>query len=261
MRKRNALVIEERQKKILEVLKKKGKLSVNELCKIFQMSVVTIRNDLILLEENGLAIRTHGGAIAVQNKNEGLTLPFDIREERYFENKHLIGKAAAEMVNDGEVIFIDGGTTASEMRHYLTEKKDVTVITPSIVVTYWLAVTSNLNIYVLNGFFKRESYSTVGAPSMDTIGEWNVSKAFFGAAGFTSEEGLSDLNLGFVEQKKVIAKKAKTIIGLIDASKWGVLSMGSFASTDEIDIIITDKNAPEADIEISRSMGIDVRLV
>jgi len=258
MRKRNAVAIEDRQEKILEIIRANGRASVKELCDNFDMSIVTIRNDLTLLEEKGFIVRTHGGAISVQDKEEGMILPFDIREERNFDAKQKIGKAAAELVNDGEVIFIDGGTTASEMRHYLVDKKDVTIITPSIVVTYWLAVTSNLNVYVLNGFFQRDSYSVIGVPSLDFMSQWNLSKAFFGAAGFTSTEGLSDLQAGFVEQKKIIAEKAHTNIGLVDSSKWGILSLGSFASPEQIDMIITDEGTPDESREKARQAGIEV---
>jgi DeoR/GlpR family transcriptional regulator of sugar metabolism len=261
MRKRNAVAIESRQEKILEIIRNDGRVSVKELCDTFDMSIVTIRNDLSLLEDKGLVIRTHGGAIAVKEQEEGMTLPFDIREERNFTAKQAIGKAAAELINDGEVVFIDGGTTASEMRHYLVGKKDVTIITPSIVVTYWLAVTSNLNIYVLNGFFKRDSYSTVGIPSLDFMSKWNLSKAFFGAAGFTPESGLSDLDAGFVEQKKIIAEKAHMNIGLVDSSKWGILSLGSFAAPDNINMLITDDSTPIESIEKTRNIGIEVRQV
>ncbi|MBI9106101.1 MAG: DeoR/GlpR transcriptional regulator [Spirochaetales bacterium] len=261
MRKRNAVAIEDRQDKILEIIRKEGRASVKELCDTFDMSIVTIRNDLTLLEDEGLVIRTHGGAIAVKEKEEGMILPFDIREERNYAAKQAIGRAAAELVNDGEVIFIDGGTTASEMRHYLADKKDVTIITPSIVVTYWLAVTGNLNIYVLNGFFKRDSYSTTGAPSLDFMSKWNLSKAFFGAAGFTPKAGLSDLDAGFVEQKKIIADKAHMNIGLVDSSKWGILSLGSFADPENIDMLITDDKTSIENIEKARDIGIEVRTV
>lgn len=263
MRKRNALAIEDRQEKILDLIKKNGKATIKELCNVFNMSIVTIRNDLIYMEQQGQVIRTHGGAIAVKevSGSDEMIIPFDIREEENYGTKHQIGKAAADLVNDGEVIFIDGGTTASEMRHYLKDKKDITVVTPSIVVTYWLAVTSGISIYVLNGFFKRDSYSTAGVPAIDFMSQWNLSKAFFGAAGYTDKDGLSDLDFGFVEQKKVIVEKAHTVIGLVDSSKWGTISLGSFAAPGEIDIIITDGGVPGDEVERTRSLGIDVHVV
>ncbi len=261
MSKRNAILIENRLEKMAEIIKSREKVSVQELCEIFDMSVVTIRNDLILLESKGLIIRTHGGAMAVKDPSENIPVPFDIREEKNFEAKQAIGKSATELVNPGEVIFIDGGTTASEMRLYLKDKKDVTIITPSITVTYWLAVTTDLKIYVLNGLFKRDSYSTTGIPALDFMSQWNLSKAFFGAAGFTANEGLSDLDYGFVEQKRIIAEKARTNIGLIDSAKWGIISLGSFISAEQIDIIITDEKAPKEEVKKAVDMGIDVRIV
>jgi DeoR/GlpR family transcriptional regulator of sugar metabolism len=261
MGKRNAVLIENRLDKMAELIKTREKITVQELCDIFGMSVVTIRNDLMLLENKGLIIRTHGGAIAVKESNESIALPFDIREEKNFEAKQAIGKAAVDLVNPGEVIFIDGGTTASEMRLYLRDKKDVTIITPSITITYWLAVTTELTIYVLNGLFKRDSYSTTGVPALDFMSHWNLSKAFFGAAGFTAHEGLSDLDYGFVEQKKIIAQKARTKIGLIDSAKWGIISLGSFVDSKDLDIIITDEKAPKDEVKKATDLGIDVKIV
>ena len=263
MRKRNAIAIEDRHERILELIRQNGRATIKELCEIFNMSIVTIRNDLIYLEEKGLVIRTHGAAVAVQEQSEpdSMVIPFDLREEKNFGTKHRIGKAAADLVNDGEVIFIDGGTTASEMRHYLKDKKDITVVTPSIVVTYWLAVTGSISIYVLNGFFKRDSYSTVGVPATDFMSQWNLSKAFFGAAGYTDKAGLSDLDIGYVEQKKVIVEKAHTVIGLVDSSKWGIISLGSFATPKDIDMIITDDGVSGDQAERTQNLGIDVQIV
>ena len=261
MGKRNAVIIENRLEKMADLIQSKEKITVQELCGIFGMSVVTIRNDLMLLENKGLIIRTHGGAISVKDPNEPTAIPFDLREEKNFEAKQAICKAAVELVNTGEVIFIDGGTTASEMRLYLKDKKDVTIITPSIAITYWLAVTTDLKIYVLNGLFNRDSYATTGVPALDFMSHWNLSKAFLGAAGFTTEEGLSDLDYGFVEQKRIISQKARTKIGLIDSTKWGIISLGSFVDSKDLDIIITDENAPKEEVQKARDIGIDVKIV
>ena len=126
------------------------------------------------------------------------------------------------------------------MPPYLSTKKDLTVITPSIDVAYWLIINTPFNVYMLNGFINRKSHSTIGEPYEAFMSEWNIAKAFCGAAGFTLVEGLTDNHIGFVEQKKVIAKKARAVIGLIDSSKLGKVSLGTFARIEEIDIIITD---------------------
>ena len=261
MARRKIAAIQERHKQISLLIKEHGKTTVKQLCDRFGVSVVTIRNDLAMLEDNGTIIRTHGGAIAAQKKEIELPLPFDMREEKNFAAKQAIGKAAADMVNDGEVIFIDGRTTASEMRHYLKQKKDVTIITPSIVVTYWLAATSNLNIYILNGFFNRDSYSATGVPSLEFSSQWNLSKAFFGASGFTFQEGFSDPHIGFVEQKKIIMQKARRKIALVDSSKWGTISLATYARPQDIDLIITDNQISQGDLKNAMDAGIDVHVV
>lgn len=261
MGKRNLAAIQERHKQITQMIKDRGEVSVKQLCDTFGMSGVTIRNDLALLEDNGSIIRTHGGAIAVKDNEFEMMLPFDAREEKNFSAKRAIGKAAADMVDDGEVVFIDGGTTASEMRHYLKGKKEVTIITPSIVLTYWLAATTNLRIYILNGFLNRDSYSATGIPYLEFASQWNLSKAFLGATGFTVEEGFSDPHIGFVEQKKIIIQKARKKIALVDSSKWGTVSFSTFAQADEIDLIITDGKLSENNLKHTQNSGIDIKLV
>ena len=208
-----------RYEEIVRMVQNRGEVSVKELCETFDLSVVTIRSDLNELEKQGKIIRTHGGALAVEERLPAQ--PFMARRKINAEKKKRIGKAAANLVQMAELIFIDGGTTAVEMVQFLTDKDKVTVITPSVEVAYWLGVSSKINIYILNGFFRRDSLSTIGVPNLDILDEMNISKAFVGAAGITPEYGLTDLHMGFVEQKKVICEKARSIIGLVDYSKFG----------------------------------------
>jgi DeoR/GlpR family transcriptional regulator of sugar metabolism len=94
---------------------------------------------------------------------------------------------------------------------------------------------------MLNGFLDRKSFGTIGAPYEGFMSEWNIAKAFCGAAGLTVQEGLTDRHLGFVEQKRVIVKKAQTVVGLVDSTKLGIVPLSSFASAEEIDVIITNR--------------------
>jgi len=246
--------VEERLDAILAEIDERGRVTVKELCDHLNMSIATIRNDLSELEKNGKIVRTHGGAMALEKKDG--VLSFGIRKKIHSHEKTAISKAAADLVNDGEVIFIDGGTTAADMRLFLPEKEGITVITPSIEIAYWLNFNSTFNIYLLNGFLNRNSLSTIGPPDEKIISEWNIAKAFCGAAGFTIKDGLMDLHMGFVDQKKVIVQKARYVIGLVDSSKFGIVSQGTFAKTDEIDCIITDKDAPSDMLEYIKSRGI-----
>jgi DeoR/GlpR family transcriptional regulator of sugar metabolism len=97
-----------------------------------------------------------------------------------------------------------------------------------------------MNVYLLNGFVNRVSHSTIGVPCEDILTQCHIAKAFCGAAGFTLNEGLTDNYIGFVEQKKVIVKRSQAVIGLVDSSKFGIVSLGTFARKEEVSLIITD---------------------
>jgi DeoR/GlpR family transcriptional regulator of sugar metabolism len=233
---------EERHAVILKLVREHGRVTVKELCDRFSISVATVRSDLSELERIGKLRRTHGGALAAEH--DAQPVPFGTRRMLYGSEKRTIGKAAASLVKEGEVIFVDGGTTAPEMRRFLGEKQGVTVITPSIEVASYLAAFPAVNVYLLNGFLNRDSLSTIGVPGEDTIQQMNVSKAFCGAAGFTLQDGLTDIHMGFVEQKRAICRHARMVIGLVDHSKIGVTSLASFARLEGVHTLITDKALP-----------------
>jgi DeoR/GlpR family transcriptional regulator of sugar metabolism len=255
----NIKFIEERQQHIVEILQEYGRITVKELCKLFDVSDVTIRNDLNDLEKGGLLTRTHGGAMSTNQTSP--ETPFYVRMQKHTDEKERMAKAAAEMIVDGEAAFIDGGTTASGIRFFLQDKKDITIITPSIDIASYLAHHSSINIFVMGGFLKRESFSTLGTSCADVIKEWNISKAFLGAYGFDANHGLTDIHTGFIEQKKFITEHANTIIGMVDSSKWGKVSLDTFTPIDKIDVIISDNSASKEMISAMEHHGIKAILV
>ena len=169
-----------------------------------------------------------------------------------------IGKQAASLVSDGEVIFIDASTTACEMVPFLEGKNEVTVITNSLDVAYRLALSTSLNIIILGGTIRRKSLSVVGGEIENIFPDVNISKAFFGAWGISINEGLTDVNPKEIKIKNNIALRSKTIIGLIDSSKWGKVSFGTFVKTEQLDIIITDSNAPKDMEQKLKDKGVDI---
>ena len=259
MKKKSDIFTEERHRKIIEVLNEQRRVTVKELCEHFDVSMVTVRNDLNELQKYGKLVRTHGGAMAIDGP--ALIPSFDIRRKTSGESKRAIGKAAAGLVEDGEVIFIDGGTTAAEMPPFLTEKRDITVITPGLAVAYWLIENTPFNVYMLNGFINRKSCGTIGEPYEGFMSEWIISKAFCGAAGFTLSEGLTDNPIGFVEQKRAIVKKAKVTVGLVDSSKLGKVSLGCIARAEDVNIIVTDRCISREMLSEIKARGIKVIVV
>jgi DeoR family transcriptional regulator, aga operon transcriptional repressor len=248
--------IEERHAMILKLVKEHGRVTVKDLCERFTVTLATVRTDLDYLEGIGQIRRTHGGAMPAARDFD--PIPFGTRRMYYGAEKRSIGKAAASLVKDGEVVFIDGGTTAPEMRRYLGGKSNVTIITPSIEVAQWLTTATTVSVYLLNGFLNRDSLSTVGVPGKETMLQMNISKAFCGAAGVTPRDGLTDVNMGFVDQKRIICQHARVIVGLVDRSKIGVTSLASFVGFDDIDILVTDKALPPDLMREAESRGIEV---
>jgi DeoR/GlpR family transcriptional regulator of sugar metabolism len=253
---RDKQFIEERHALILKLLKESGRVTVQDLCRRFSVSVATARSDLDQLQRLGIIRRTHGGALAAEQDVH--PIPFSTRQKYYGSEKKAIGRAAVRLVKDGEVIFIDGGTTAAQMRLFLTDKNKLTVITPSLEIAYWLSSTPLVNVYLLNGFLNRDSLSLVGPPAEETIVRMNISRAFCGAAGFTLQDGLTDLDMGFVEQKRIICKLARKVVGLVDHTKIGVTSLASFASLEQIETLVTDRPLPKDMLPALQEHGIQL---
>jgi len=244
MKTRSRHFAEERHAAILKLVKEDGRVTVEDLCRRFSISLATARNDLKALEGMGRIRRTHGGALAAGYDSQ--PLPFSTRRMYYGEEKRAISRAASGLIKDGELVFIDGGTTAAEMRGFFGNKQGVTIITPSLEIGRFLTTTTkSVSVYMLNGFVNSDSLATVGAPDEEFIARTNIAWAFCGAAGFTLQDGLTDLDMGFVEQKRVICRYARKVVGLVDHSKISVTSLGSFAGIDQIHTIITDRALPE----------------
>ncbi len=145
---------EERYQKILEMLNEYGRVTVKELCSLFSVSNVTVRNDLKTLEKQGRLVRTYGGAILSSSGTS--EPPFQFRMKVHSETKQRIGRMAAELVTDGEAVFIDGGTTAASMKQYLQGKQDLTVITPSTEIAYYLSGHPTNNVFVRGSSSRRD---------------------------------------------------------------------------------------------------------
>jgi len=256
MKENNNLYLIERQNKILDLLREKKKATVNDLSKFFKISGVTARNELKELAKSGKIIRTHGGAIYIDNSEaEGI---YNYRKNQNITQKKRIVKVASTLINDGEVIFIDASTTASHIIPFLNEKMELTVVTNSVEVAHILATSSLINILLIGGKIRREALSTTGYPVDYILKDINLSKAFMGASGFTIEEGLTDVNQEEINIKKYIVEKSKSTIALIDSSKCGKVSFGTFAETKRISIFITDKKTPKGMIDKLKSIGVKV---
>ena len=231
----------ERRQAILTVLEEVGQMSVTDLSLRFDVSEVTIRQDLRAMGQQGLLLRTRGGAYSSNTLPE---LSFELRQQQSAAQKARIGRVAAGLVHYGDTIFLDASTTAQTIIFYIKQFTELTVITNSLRVAFNLLDAPHIHVILPGGSLRRTSISLVDQPRCDLIEDLNIQIGFFGARGLTIAEGLTDVSLGEVQMKRTMVERCQHVVGLIDASKWGKVATSTFAYLPQIDTIISDTAAP-----------------
>ncbi|MFD0828190.1 DeoR/GlpR family DNA-binding transcription regulator [Neobacillus sp. M.A.Huq-85] len=240
---------EERKNEILNELKRIGKVKVIDLAKQFNVSEETIRRDLTQLEENGLLKKVYGGAIKTTFQSG--EPPFTQRTTVNQEEKIQIGKKAAELISDGDVIVIDVGTTTLEFAHSIQNKENITILTNSIPVS--AVLTESLNqqkftgqILLLGGQIDPKQQSVSGGITEQILNQFNINKAFISAGGVSIENGVSNFHLNETLVSQTMVRVSKQIILLADYSKFGVDTFCKICPLEKLDIIVCDQHLPES---------------
>ncbi|HVO37949.1 MAG TPA: DeoR/GlpR family DNA-binding transcription regulator, partial [Spirochaetia bacterium] len=252
-----ALFVEERKLKILEYIEEHRKATVAELCDVFHVSSATIRNDLRDLEGAGLLIRTHGGAM-VKTKT-GLESDMNQRRVQHLAEKRAIAETALRLVEDGDTIILDTGTTTLELARLLGQRSDVTVVTNDLAIALALEDIETVKTVFMGGIVRRRFHCTVvgGLSSRDVFSGLTVDKAFMALNSFSIDKGASTPDITHAETKKLMMSIAAKVILLFDSSKMGRNSFALFAPTDRIDAIVTDSMRPEERARLEES-GVEV---
>jgi DeoR family transcriptional regulator, fructose operon transcriptional repressor len=254
-----ALFVEERKMKILEFIEEHRKATVVELCQQFKVSSATIRNDLRDLETAGLLIRTHGGAMV--KTQTGLEPDMSLRKVQNLEEKRHIAVTALRLVEDGDTIILDTGTTTYELARLLGEKRNLTVVTNDLPIALLLEEFESVRVVLVGGMVRRKFHCTVASSfsGMNALSDLTVDKAFMAANGFSLEKGASTPDLNHSETKKLMISIAARVILLYDSSKMGRNSFAIFAPLDKIDAVVTDSLHDEEKRQMEES-GIEAIL-
>lgn len=232
----------ERRQQIVEIIGKLGQFSVTELSRKLDVSEVTIRHDLQALSDQGFLLRTRGRAVSTNKMPE---FSFDVRQQQYAAQKRRIGKAAAALVHNGDTIFLDASTTAHAVIPYLKEFPELTVLTNSLRAAMAFLDSPQIQVVLRGGYLRRESISVVGLNFDDMLSGINIQTGFFGSRGLTIENGLTDVNLNEVEMKRRMVAACGQVVATVDSRKWGKVAAYTFAGLDQVQTIITDKDAPK----------------
>lgn len=262
------LFLEERLDLILEELREKKTVLVSELSEKFNTSKTTIRSDLDLLEERRLIVRTHGGAILnTGSNNEKSTiqednLSFNQRKEVQTKEKESIGKLAANLIHDGDSLFIDGGTTTSSVAQSLLDKKNLTIITNSYSIIETLNKFENSTVYLAGGIVYEKHSIVIGDNANNFISRFKPDKLVLGIDGISKEAGLTvaDNNTPAVSAiKQKMIENSKEIIVVTDSSKFGKECLLPIAQLSVVDVIVTDRNISDEARQYVKEL--DIKLI
>jgi DeoR family fructose operon transcriptional repressor len=234
------MFVEERKMKILERIEENRKVTVAELCDFFGVSSATIRNDLRDLEASSQIIRTHGGAM-VKSKT-GLEPDTDQRGVEGLAEKKKIAEAAVGLIEDGDTIILDTGTTTLELARLLRQKRDITVVTNDLAIALLLEDFETVKVVFMGGIVRKRFHCTViyGSSGGGTLSGLAVDTAFMGVNSFSVEKGGSTPDIHHAETKKLMMSIAAKVVLLFDSGKMGRTSFALFAPLESVDAIITD---------------------
>ena len=246
----------ERRSAILSYLREHERASTRQLSDVFGVSEVTIRSDLSTLEESGKLARQHGGAeFTRQRVNEQ---PFDMRRFVHLSEKVEIARAAADLVTPGDQILLDASTTAYQLARELKERSNLTIITNNVHAALLLGENPAIDVLLLGGQLRSSTGSLVGLPAIEMLGKLHARYAFFGTAGATLERGLTDADMREVQVKQAMLEAADEGVVILDASKFGLRALRTFAAFSDIDHLVTDAGIPSEYVVACRELGIDL---
>ena len=237
------LFAEERQRLILEKLKKDSKVLVQDLAESFSVSQATIRTDLKELENAGALIRTHGGAIPMLRV--GFEQNTQQKQVTHIKERQRIAEAGLDFIRDGDTIAIDTGTTTYEFAKLLNTKNNLTIVTNDLLIATLLEDTTDFNIIMLGGRIRHGFHCTIGSMVLDQVGDINVDTAFICGNAFNLERGFMTPSAEHAEIKKGMKEIASKTIMLMGSHKFGSLSLYTFARLSDIDVWITDSGISE----------------
>ena len=251
----------QRRQEIGRMLKERGSVQVPDLAQQYDVSTVTIRKDLRFLELQGMATRSYGGAIRKENIQVDTEITIDRKQSLHAEEKFNIGKAAADLVNSGDSIILDSGSTTIHIAANLKDKEDVTIVTNGLNVVNELSQYEQLNVMLLGGTLRRKNMSFFGNYAENTLKDLHVDKLFLGVDGFHMERGITTHFEAEALLNRVMCKVASEIIVVTDSSKFGHVCLHKILEPAGITKVVTDSNIPSDYLEGLKRLGIEVILV
>lgn len=250
------LIPAQRRKRIRDFLKTHKIVRIADLSEKLETSEATIRRDLERLEKQGFLERTHGGAIFSQRIN--LEQNYALRTKLCPDEKRRIGALAATMIDNGDIVFINSGTTTTEIIRHIPANPNITVITNNLIAALEVGAV-DFELIVLGGTFQPVSNSVGGRFALDNLGNIYADKTFIGVDGISVKFGYTFPTSPEAEVvSRMMERTRGPIITVADHTKWGVVSNYEVARIDQIDRLITDDGFDPIALETLSDQSVDV---
>lgn len=252
-----SIAARKRESLIVEFIRNESFGGIADLAGRFDVSEMTIRRDLERLDSEGLLRRTPGGAIPTSGIRVGID--FELRRQENQAEKDKIGCLAAGLVQEGQTVFLDAGTTVLAMARCLKNMRRVQIVTSSLPVQVELAESNNFDVILIGGALLKHTVSLVGVLAVDNVSNMRFDWAFLGSSGINLTRGLSHNALEEIPIKRAAVASASKVVVLADRSKFHQQGLSPFLSVEEIDVIVTDGPVSEVDTRFSEAhTGLDI---
>jgi DeoR family transcriptional regulator of aga operon len=254
------LGLEQRRREIRGLLQSRPQVAVAELAQKFSVSAVTIRNDLAALDAIGALQRVHGGALPRSESDE---LPIDIKQNFHRAEKMRIAAAATALIEEGQTIILDSGTTTAEIAKLIRGLKlqSLNVITNALNIAVLLASAPFIDLIIPGGILRRRSWSLSGPPAENAMRDLQADTLFLGVDSLDPEVGLMTPFPLEAQLNAQMIRIARRVIAVTDSSKLLRRNLSVIAAVDQVDLLITDSGAEARAVKAIRARGVEVQLV
>jgi DeoR/GlpR family transcriptional regulator of sugar metabolism len=257
------MIVVQRRNKIKEMLLQERSVKVADLVKEFNVSEETIRRDLNQLEREGMIQKNYGGAILVDELLGSISAiaPVQQRQFQYFEEKNAIGRHAASLVSENQIVILDSGSTTWCIASHLKNVRNLTVVTNGTNIAEESSQNEETSVFVIGGKLVRKSMSLVGPQTELELQKYNAHYAFLGTSGITQRKGFTSSDLYEAEVKRAMIAAGQKVVIVADHSKFERQGVISFSGFQDVDILITSNLSDSEILDQIRMFGVRVDVV
>jgi DeoR/GlpR family transcriptional regulator of sugar metabolism len=250
------ITAEERRKQIMELLIRDGKVKVNALSEIFNISEVSIRNDLSDLESKGMLQRIHGGAITTSKAYYNMS--FQERMQTNRDEKFRIARATADLIDSYDSVFFNSGTTTLYTARQLIEHKNLLIVTNAVSISTEIGHYDGINLILLGGNYQPQYQFTYGDDTLNNLKKYNADKLVIAIDGIHPEKGITSFLHLESEIDRQMLQRARRVIAVADHTKINRISFSYIDKVEAIDTLVTDKKADKNTLSLLQEKGVQV---